>query len=572
MASFSAQAEITAHLLKGSPAWQRLCALSAEADSDILDPVFTSAAELAENVIAPASGVADREGCTVVDGRAIVPTVFVEVWRQFCDAGWIGADLPISLGGQGLPLAVHSGAQMLFDRASMVFGMLPGSTRCAAFVLDKYADDQTKAEWLPELVEGTRSATICISEADAGSDLARVRTKAVQADDGSWRVSGRKNWISYGDHNLTELICHMVLARTGTPESGTRGLSLFLVSNRTGSPDRANVHLERIEEKLGLHGSPTCVLNFDDAHATLIGEVGRGLPQLFVMIERMRLLTAGQGCGIAHAALEIAETYAQERMQGGPPTEDPTAIIEHPDVQRQIGQIAGLSLTLQAFVLELSAFIDIATLAEDETERADIAALVAWLLPIAKNFGGETGFDCANRAIQVLGGAGYSQEWPLEQLLRDARILTIFEGTTGMQALDLLHRRLWREDGRGLGVFARLMRDEIEGTRQHDVASADMGTGVLTALEKLAADFNQLRDEPHKAEYGANGLFEAAWYAVSAWMGLRLINLEQQGGDLSARLGSAGKLRLQEAAIGVVTASSQAHIPAEMFAKASGVR
>lgn len=551
-------------MLAGSPAWLRVCALHQDADSDLLSPVFTSAAEMAAEIIAPANSVADREGCRVVDGCVYVPAVFKEVWQAFVKAGWIGADLPEEHGGQGLPLAVQSGAQMLFDRASMAFGMLPGSTRCAAFVLAKFADAQTRAEWLPELVEGTRSATICISEADAGSDLARIRTKAVQGDDGSWQVSGRKNWISYGDHDLTELIGHLVLARTGMPESGTRGLSLFLV------PNKANVHLERIEEKIGLHASPTCVLNFDDAHAVLIGEVDRGLSHLFVMIERMRLLTASQGCGIAHAALDIAENYALERKQGGLPSEEPPAIIVHADVQRQIAEIASRTLVLQAFILELSAFMDIAALETDEAIRADYTALVGFLLPIAKNFGGETGFDCASRAIQVLGGAGYTTEWPVEQLLRDARILTIFEGTTGMQALDLLHRRLWREEGRGLGVFAQHMRAEIELTQQHDAASAALGENVLSALEKLAAEFMQRRDVPNEAEYGANALLEAAWHAVSGWMGLRLINLAHQNEQSPARFGPVGRLRLREAAIGIAAASSQSAIPADLIAKASG--
>lgn len=570
MASFTQQAELAETMLSGSPAWARLCEIHPEADSDILAPVFVSAAEMAEEILAPANSVADEQGCRVVDGRAHVPEIFKQAWNAYCEAGWIGADLPEELGGQGLPLAVQTGAQILFDRANMAFCMLPGSTRSAAFVLAKYADPDTQAEWLSDLIEGKRSATICISEADAGSDLGRIRTKAEQTEDGSWQITGRKNWISYGDHDLTQHIAHLLLARTGAAETGTRGLSLFLVPNRVGEPDRANVSLERIEEKLGLHGSPTCVLNFDNAQATLIGEVRRGLPQLFVMIERMRLLTATQGCGIAHAALDIAENYAEERKQGGDPKQEPLPIIAHPDVQRQIAEMSSRTLVLQAFILELSTLMDIAALEEDESAREELAALVAWLQPIAKNFGGYTGFDCADRAIQVLGGAGYTTEWPVEQLLRDARILTIFEGTTGMQALDLMHRRLWREEGRGLNAFLGEMRTELDITRQHDAKSAEVAETVLVALEKLAADFNQRRSAPREAEYGANALLEAAWHGVSAWMGLRLINLAQQDQKWSTRFIPAGKLSIHEAAIGIAAAAGKAALPTDLYEISNG--
>jgi alkylation response protein AidB-like acyl-CoA dehydrogenase len=570
MASFTQQAQLAEAMLSGSPAWARLCELHPEADSDILEPVFTSAAEMAEEIVAPANAIADQQGCSVVDGRVHVPEAYKPVWQAYSEAGWLGADLPAEQGGQGLPLALQTGAQILFDRASMAFCMLPGSTRSAAFVLAKYADPETRAEWLSDLVEGKRSATICISEADAGSDLARIRTRAEQAADGSWQITGRKNWISYGDHDLTQNIAHMVLARTDAAETGTRGLSLFLVPNRIGEPDHANVSLERIEEKLGLHGSPTCVLNFDQSQATLIGEVGRGLPQLFVMIERMRLLTATQGCGIAHAALDIAENYAEERKQGGDPKSEPLPIIAHPDVQRQIAEMSSRTLALQAFVLELATLMDVTVHEEDTQTQAEHAALVAWLQPVAKNFGGYTGFDCADRAIQVLGGAGYTKEWPLEQLLRDARILTIFEGTTGMQALDLLHRRLWREEGQGLKAFATRMRTELDTTRQHDAASAETAQTVLEALEKLAADFNQRRSEPREAEYGANALLEAAWHAVSAWMGLRLLNLGEQDQKWSARFIPAGKLSIRNAAINIRAAAAKAALPSGLYTPVNG--
>lgn len=571
MASFQTQANLTQMMLTASPAWQRVCELSEEADNEMLSAMLTSAAEMADELVAPSNSAGDLVGCTVTDGRVKVPQAFHEVWQQYCEAGWIGADLPAEEGGLGLPLAMQSGTQMLFDRANLAFCMLPGSTRCAAFVLAEYADAETKSVWVPDMLEGKRSATICISEADAGSDLARVRTSAEQTEEGQWRVTGRKNWISYGDHDLTEDIAHMLLARTGTKESGTRGLSLFLVPNRTSQTGDQNVSLERIEEKLGLHGSPTCVLNFDSAEAILIGEEGRGLPQLFVMIERMRLLTASQGCGVAHAAFDIAAQYARERTQGGPPDAPPLPIIEHPDVQRQLAEMASRVLTLHAFFLELSTFLDLARLEADEKVQADYRALVGFLLPIAKNFGGEAGFDCASRAIQVLGGAGYTREWPLEQLLRDTRILTIFEGTTGMQALDVMHRRLWREQGHGLSLFATRMRAEIERARDHALEPAGQAETVLRQFEALSEQFEQRKNAARDAEYGANAFFEAAWCAVSAWMALRLINLattDEGGGD---QLAAAGRLRIQEALIEMVAAVGRANLMPEHISAAGTI-
>lgn len=547
---FPEQADISAHMLAQSAHWRRVCELVPEADDDLAQMVFTGAAEFAEARLSPLNAIGDRQGCVLVDGQVRVPAAYHDVWRDLAADGWIGIDVSESAGGQGLPLAVQAGCQMLFDRAAMAFGMLGGSTRCSIFVLDAYADDATKQEWCSKLASGEWSATICISESDAGSDLGRVRTSATKDADGVWRVSGEKSWISYGGHDLTSRIGHMVLARTGDVP-GTRGLSLFLVPSTDDAGAQNGVYVERIEEKLGLHGSPTCVLRFDGAKAILIGEEGRGLPQLFVMIERMRLLTAGQGAGVALASYDVAQRYASERKQGGPSSAPPVAIAAHADVQRQLAEMAGRAYVAQALVLELAAILDLAALEPDETKRAEHAALAAFLLPIAKNFGGEAGFDVANRAIQVLGGAGYTQEWPVEQYLRDTRVLTIFEGTTGMQALDLLHRRLWKEHGHGLAVFGKIMRSEI--ARSGEDATAKRAQKVLEGFEQMA---DQLLGQPgdDAALYAAEPFLNAAWAAVSAWMGLRLTTSNHP----DARIGAAGRLRVEDALIALSAAKESA--------------
>src|SRR5690606_9797973 len=310
-----------------------------------------------------------------------------------------------------------------------------------------------------------------------------------------------------------------LLARTGAPELGTRGLSLFLVpdtvTDANGNAGRNGIVVERLEEKLGLHGSPTCVLSFSEADALLLGEINRGLPQLFVMIERMRLLTAGMGAGAAVAALDIAEQYAVERRQGGAPDEPAIPIVDHPDIQRQLGTLAARAWGAHAFVLELAAVMDCAE-NEQGARKKELQALSAWLLPIAKNFGAEAGFDCASAAIQVLGGAGYTTEWPVERLLRDTRILSIFEGTTAMQALDLIQRRLWKEHGHGLTIFASCLRQEAADANDREAAA--LALKILARLEALAERFTAFQHDRAAADFGADAFFRAAWAGVLAWI------------------------------------------------------
>lgn len=553
--NFSEQAEFAAQLTGSSQYWSRLRALAPDLDEELVQMVVGAAADFAENRLAPLNAIGDREGCRIDAGRVLVPEAYHAVWNEMAEGGWIGIDAPEASGGQGLPLAVQAGAEMLFDRAAMAFCMLPGSTRCAVFVLDEYADEAVKAEWASELCAGTRSATICISEADAGSDLGRMRTRATKDSEGRWRVSGQKCWISFGGHDLTSQVGHMVLARS-TDAPGTRGVSLFLVPAGSDEAKSNGVRVERIEEKLGLHGSPTCVLNFENAEAHLIGEEGRGLPQLFTMIERMRLLTAGQGAGVAMAAYDAAVHYAQERKQGGPADSAPVSIDQHADVQRQLAEMGGRAMCAQALVLELAMVLDLAHRETDDSARSDAAALAAFLLPIAKNFGGETGFEVASRAIQVFGGAGYTQEWPVEQYLRDTRILTIFEGTTGMQALDLLHRRHWKDDGRGVSLLARAVRADIE--RATDAQAAETVEGVLAEFETLAAELLHAKGDGN-AEYGAEPFLRAAWAVVSAWMGLRIAGL----GHADPRVAASGRLRIEDAAIELTAAVAQSKRPSE---------
>ncbi|MBA3039908.1 MAG: acyl-CoA dehydrogenase family protein [Alphaproteobacteria bacterium] len=519
MSVFARQAERTAQLLQITPGWKRLQQLHPDCDDETTRAILDEAASFAEGVLHPLNTIGDRQGCTVSESRVRTPAGFADAYRQYAQAGWLGMDVPETFGGQSLPLTVQAACSPLFERGCVALMMAAGSSRAASHLLARAADAETAAEWVPRLTAGDWAATICISEPEAGSDVGRLRTRA-ELSNGEWRISGQKIWISFGDHDMTERIGHCLLARTGEAP-GTRGLSLFLVPNRIdGEPN--GITLERIEEKMGLHGSPTCALRFDGARGSLIGEPGRGLPELFAMIELMRLLTACQGLGIASASADIAEAYAAERRQGGPPDAPPVPIAAHPDVRRQLQEIRARTEVLRAAVLELATIMDLARLEPDPQLRSQLSDLAGWMLPLIKNFGAGAGFDVANAAIQVLGGAGYTKDWPLEQYLRDSRVMTIYEGTTGMQALDFLTRRLWREEGRGLRLFQARARQEIGDLAARHPDKAEEALRTLDTFDAFSTRLMALQPDPDTALYQAHAYMTAAWAAVTAWMMLRL--------------------------------------------------
>lgn len=522
--TFAAQAEDTARLLAATPGWRRVQALRPDLDDATIGMLLGTAAKFAGAELAPLNTPSDRIGCRLDAGRVRTPPGFPAAYRRLGQAGWLAMDLAADLGGQGLPISLQAACQPLFERAAPAFMMAAGSARAAAHLLAEAAPDLARV-WAPRLAEGAWAATICISEPDAGSDVGRIRTRAERTA-GGWRITGEKAWISFGDHDMAERIGHCLLARS-TDVPGTRGLSLFLVPNRRDDGAPNGVTVERLEEKLGLHGSPTCALRFSDAQATLIGEEGRGLARLFAMIERMRLLVGCQGLGIADGALAVARSHAAERRQGGPHDRPAVAIADHSDVRRQLDAMAARVAILRAAVLELAAALDLARLDPDAEARAGHAAFAAWMLPLVKTFGGEAGFETANAAIQVLGGAGYTRDWPVEQALRDARVLTIYEGATGMQAQDFLARRLWRDAGAGVAAFLDRARAE---------AGAEAAAlAVLDGFEALARALARREGDP-RAAGAADGYLRAGWTAVSAWLAVRLRAVPPLAGLAAGRL------------------------------------
>lgn len=548
---YSDQASIILRQIQAVPLYQRLKELLPDPEfieSEALGMILASAAKFSENVLYPANRAGDIQGCRLENGRVKTPDGYKAAWDAFVEQGWNAIDQPVEYGGLGLPSFVNVACREMFDRACMALGMVSGPQRAAALVLLQYADPVLRDEWMPHFVDGSWSASIGISEPDAGSDVGRVRTRATPKANGEWSISGEKMWTSFGDHDLVERIGCLLLARTPNAPAGSAGLSLFLVPNvvhdENGHWVNNGVMVRRIEEKLGLHGSPTCVMGFEGARAQLIGTVNRGLPQLFVMIQNMRVLVAIEGVGIAHGASKVAFDYAHERRQGGDPSQPPVPIAEHAEIQRLLLSMHSKVEVLRALVLELALRLDNLPYQDNEEEREQSNDLAQWLLPIIKASCAEAAFDVSSDAIQVLGGAGYTTEWPVEQWLRDSRMMSIAEGATGIQALDLLHRRLWRSKRVGLTSFLKTAREEIS---QFDDVLAGSALHVLDRLDAAADWLDSSRDTPQEAEAGATAFLRLATLAATGWMAVRLSKLT--GDPIAQRLQACGRFWLSDIVI-----------------------
>ncbi|MGI4877326.1 MAG: acyl-CoA dehydrogenase family protein, partial [Janthinobacterium lividum] len=483
----------------------------------------------------PIDASLDHEGVRLVNGRVVTSAEHKRVWSAFAAGGWPSLSVPVAQGGQGLPLLVQSACDELFNRGSAAFSMLPTPARTGALVLAEFADDATSTAWGPKLASGEWTATICISEPDAGSDVGRIRTRATRDEAGTWRIDGEKAWISFGDHDLASRIGHFMIARS-SPAVGVRGLSLFLVPSTTDDGGPNGVFVRRIEEKMGLHASPTCMMGFEAAAATLIGAEGRGLQQLFTMILRMRLSVGAEGIGVAARAFDVALDYARERKQGGASDQPPVAIINHVDIQRQLLSMAGRVETGRGLTLAAAAAMDLVERETNLEKRAQLGDFVQWILPIVKDYGARTGFDVASEAIMLLGGAGYTREWPVEQAARDARVFAIFEGTSGIQALDMLHRRLWRDGGRGLAAFVALARA--------DVADVPAAAAAIERLQSISAQLVAWQSRPRNADAGAAHYLNLCALAAAGWIAARLLSVPE--GPAAVRLRRAGRAFLTE--------------------------
>ncbi|RUO40671.1 acyl-CoA dehydrogenase [Pseudidiomarina aestuarii] len=486
--------------------WSTFAAL-AELDIDTAQAVIDEAGKLAETLIAPNCRAADEEGVSFQDGRVTTPKGYREQFKQLAEGGWVGVTANPEYGGMGLPKSISAQYEEMLCAADISFSLYPGLTAGAIMTLDLHGSDELKSTYLPKLIAGEWTGTMCLTEPHAGTDLGIIRSKANPLDDGSYELSGTKIFITGGEHDLVDNIVHLVLAKLPDAPPGTKGISLFVVPkflvNADGSlGERNGVHCGSIEHKMGIHASATCVMNFDGAKAWLVGEPHKGLPAMFTMMNYERLGVGIQGLGAAARSYQTALEYAQERLQGrgAKATQDKAKeadpLLVHGDIRRML-------LTMKAFVEGGRAFstyvgqqLDRAKYSTDDSERERADALVALLTPIAKAFLTDTGLESTIIGQQVLGGHGYVREWGQEQLVRDCRIAQIYEGTNGIQALDLLGRKV-------VGSRGQLLQPLIADIEE---LLAEPQQELSREYEQLAAAVDLMKaTTSHVLEQVANG-------------------------------------------------------------------
>ena len=435
-----------------------------ETTRDLIDPVLEEAAKLCENVMSPLSRVGDQEGCTFEDGAVRTPTGFRDAYRAYVGGGWGGLTCNPEFGGQGLPHTLGVFVEEMLQSSNMALALYTGLTHGACIALDKHGSDDLRRRYLPKLVDGTWSGVMCLTESHCGTDLGLLRTRAEPTDDGRYRVTGTKIFITGGEHDLSENIVHFVLARLPDAPPGVKGISMFLVPKfligEDGSRgERNTVHCGSIEHKMGIKGASTCVMNYEGAIGYLVGEPHRGMRAMFSMMNYERLMVGQQGLSLAEAAYQNAAAYARERLQGrslkGPAAPDLPAdpIIVHPDVRRMLLTTRAYNEAARALLGWVSLQVDRSTHHPDPAVREQADDAVALFTPVIKAFLTDCGFESCHLCQQVFGGHGYISEWGMEQLVRDVRIAQIYEGTNGIHALDLAGRKLPMHGGRAIRSY-----------------------------------------------------------------------------------------------------------------------
>ncbi|WP_342150630.1 acyl-CoA dehydrogenase C-terminal domain-containing protein [Methylorubrum sp. SB2] len=535
MPSYRAPVEDTLFLLEDVLAIHRYDNLPGFSDvsSDVLQAVLSEGGKLAGEVLAPLNLLGDREGCTRhADGSVVTPKGFKQAYDAYAAGGWMGLSVPEEFGGQGLPHVINTAIQDFASGANLALSMYPGLTQGAIAALLVHGSQAQKETYLPKMVEGAWTGTMNLTEPHCGTDLGLLKTKAVPNSDGSYSLSGTKIFISAGEHDLSENIVHLVIARIEGAPAGTKGISLFVVPkflvNEDGSVgERNGVSCGSIEHKMGIHANSTCVMNYDSAKGWLVGEANRGLNAMFVMMNEARLAVGVQGLGQSEAAYQNAVAYARERLQGRAltgaknPERAADPIIVHPDVRRTLMQIRAFNEAARALVLWTALQSDIAHRSQDAAERQTADDLLGLMTPVVKGVLTDRGFANAVEAQQMFGGHGYIEEWGMSQFVRDARIAMIYEGANGIQAMDLIGRKLPKDGGRAMMAFLTEVQTFIKDHNE-DEAMKPFVAPLQPALNDLQAAVMWLMQnaftKPDNAGAGATDLMHLLGNVVLGYM------------------------------------------------------
>ena len=535
--------------------WQALPALAEVVDAETADAILEEAGKITANSIAPLNRSGDEEGCRWDGGAVSTPAGYREAYQLYAEGGWVGVGGDPAFGGMGMPKVISAQVEEMMNSASLAFGLYPMLTSGACLSIYAHASEELKQKYLPNMYAGVWSGSMCLTEPHAGTDLGIIRTKAEPQADGSYKVSGTKIFITGGEHDLTDNIIHLVLAKLPDAPAGSRGISLFLVPkvlvNDDGSlGERNSLSCGSIEHKMGIQASATCVMNFDGATGWMVGEPNKGLAAMFTMMNYERLGVGIQGLATGERSYQSAIEYALERIQSraptGPVAQDKAAdpIIVHPDVRRMLLTMKALNEGGRAFSSYVALQLDIAKFSDDEAARQRAEAQVALLTPVAKAFLTDMGLETTMHGQQVFGGHGFIREWGQEQLVRDCRITQIYEGTNGIQALDLVGRKIVGSGGTMYQAFV----DEIRAF----VASAGADLREFTEPLKAALDnldeltawvIDQAKTNPNEIGAASVEYLHVFGYTAYAYMWARMaaVALAKQGeGDFyQSKLGTA---------------------------------
>ncbi|MEQ8507024.1 MAG: acyl-CoA dehydrogenase [Rhodospirillales bacterium] len=503
-----------------------------EATPDLVDAILEEAGKFGSDVLAPLNHTGDQEGCALENGVVRTPKGFPEAYQQFVDAGWNGIWAPEDWGGQGLPVLVATAVSEVWHAANLSFALCPMLTQSAIELLLSHGSDEINAQYLEKLVSGQWAGTMNLTEPQAGSDLARIRCKAEHAGD-HYVLRGQKIFISHGEHDMAENIIHMVLARSPNGPEGIKGLSLFLVPklllDADGNPGgRNDLRCVSLEHKMGMHASPTAVMSYGDnegATAFLIGEENRGIEYMFIMMNAARLAVGMEGVGIAERAYQQARDFARERVQSRALTgggADPVTIIHHPDVRRMLLSMRVQTEAIRAIAYRVAACIDTARRHDDQDERARAQAFVDLLTPVAKAFSTDVASEVADLGIQVHGGMGYIEETGAAQHARDIRVTRIYEGTNGIQANDLVGRKIARDEGLAAGELIKLMRETIADLNADEGGLDDLAEPLTTAVRALETTTDWIVEtfpqDPAPAAAGAVHYLRLMGIVTGGWL------------------------------------------------------